>query len=207
MIKNGLILAVFALFCTGIVALVNSLTADRIQLQQQQQLTQTLAEIIPTNLHDNRLIDYCILVHDPKLLGTDNSLPAYIATKDNRPVAMAIETIAPDGYNGDIKIVIGVDNNNKVLGVRTLAQNETPGLGDQIDTRKSDWVKQFTNWIFDIDAAPLKVKKDGGTIDQFTGATITPRAYVGAINRTLKFVDQNRKQLYLSPIDCEANNE
>ncbi|WP_394131129.1 electron transport complex subunit RsxG [Shewanella maritima] len=207
MLKNGLILGGFALCCTGLVALVNALTIDTIKAQQQKQLAKTLTEIIAEDLHDNVLSEACILVHDEHLLGSKNPLPAYIASKDGQAVALAIEAIAPDGYNGDIKLIIGVDNHNKLLGVRTLTHQETPGLGDKIELRKSDWVMQFTGMIFNSTGPQWAVKKDGGEIDQFTGATITPRAYIKAINNALLFVENNRNQLYRSPITCEANHE
>ena len=207
MVKNGLLLGLFALCCTGLVAWVNALTSDTIILQQQKQLTLTLNQIIPTELHDNILNQQCILVNSPALLGTKTDLPAYIAYKNKRPVAIAIEAIAPDGYNGAIKLIIGVDNQGKVLGVRTLSHQETPGLGDKIDLRKSDWVTHFTGKLFNDNLNMWKVKKDGGQFDQFTGATITPRAYVKAVANALTFVEQHRQTLYQSHYSCEANHE
>ncbi len=68
---------------------------------------------------------------------------AYIATQDAEPVAIAIETIAPDGYNGEIRLIIGIKTDGTVLGVRTLSHQETPGLGDKIERKKSDWVDGF----------------------------------------------------------------
>lgn len=207
MIKNGLLLSLFALACTGLVALVNSMTHDTIAIQQQKQLTETLTQVIPTTLHDNALFEQCILVHSPELLGSQNSLPAYLAYKNQQPVAIAIEAIAPDGYSGEIKLIIGIDNEGKVLGVRTLSHQETPGLGDKIELRKSDWVTHFSGLLFSHNADEWKVKKDGGQFDQFTGATITPRAYVNAIFKALSFVEQNRQALYQSHVKCEGNHE
>ncbi|NKF50444.1 electron transport complex subunit RsxG [Shewanella sp. WXL01] len=207
MVKNGTILAIFALLCTGLVAVISAMTEDTIEQQQKLQLTKLLAEVVPENMHDNPLTEHCILVHDPELLGNEQPMPAYVATIDGEPTALALEVIAPAGYNGDIKILIGVDSNNTLLGVRTLAHQETPGLGDKIELRKSDWVLQFSGWIYDNTKPALKVKKDGGDIDQFSGATITPRAYLGAINNAMRFVEQNRTQLYRAPINCEAHDE
>jgi electron transport complex protein RnfG len=207
MIKNGLLLGLFALCCTGLVALVNALTSDTILLQQQKQLTLTLNQIVPTELYDNVLSEQCILVNSPELLGTKADLPAYLAYKNELPVAIAIEAIAPDGYNGEIKLIIGVDNQGKILGVRTLSHQETPGLGDKIELRKSDWVTHFSGKLFKDNSNMWKVKKDGGQFDQFTGATITPRAYVKAIANALTFVEQHRQALYQSHYVCEANHE
>jgi len=207
MIKNGLLLGLFALCCTGLVAWVNALTQDTILLQQQKQLTLILNQIIPTQLHDNVLSEQCIWVNSPEFLGTDADLPAYLAYKDDQPIGIAIEAIAPNGYNGPIKLIVGVDNHGKVLGVRTLSHQETPGLGDKIDLRKSDWVTHFSGQYFTGHENDWKVKKDGGQFDQFTGATITPRAYVKAIAKALTFVEQHRQALYQSHYSCEANHE
>ncbi|MFS1438823.1 electron transport complex subunit RsxG [Shewanella sp. 10N.286.48.A6] len=205
--RNGLILAIFALCCTSLVASVNYLTADRIIDQQRKQLTRVLQQIIPQAMHDNALTDDCIAVIDEAYLGSDQSLSAYIAKQGDLPVAMAIEAIAPDGYNGDIKLIIGVDNDNTLLGVRTLAHQETPGLGDKIDLRKSDWVLAFAGLVFNSNDKPLGVKKDGGNIDQFTGATITPRAYVKAINNALTYVKNNRQMLYSTVNQCGRDHD
>ncbi|MGX9460303.1 electron transport complex subunit RsxG [Shewanella sp. A14] len=207
MVKNGLLLGLFALCCTGLVALVNALTSDTILLQEQKQLTLTLNQIIPAQLHDNVLSEHCILVNSPEWLGTKADLPVYLAYKDSSPIAVAIEAIAPDGYNGAIKLIIGVDNQGKILGVRTLSHQETPGLGDKIDLRKSDWVTHFSGKLFNNNTNMWKVKKDGGQFDQFTGATITPRAYVKAVANALTFVEQHRQSLYQSHYSCEANHE
>ncbi|MGZ9898253.1 electron transport complex subunit RsxG [Shewanella gaetbuli] len=207
MLKNGLILGIFALLCTGLVALVNGMTKDTIYQQQQQQLKSTLTQVIPDDFHNNDLVNACVWVNSPELLGSTEDLPAYIAKQDNQPVAIAIEAIAPDGYNGEIKLIVGVDNNNQLLGVRTLTHQETPGLGDKIELRKSDWVTTFTNIHWTRDDSTWAVKKDGGKFDQFTGATITPRAYVKAINNAVNFVDQNRKGLYQSGRKCGENHE
>ena len=207
MLKNGTILGVFALCCTGLVAVVNGLTKDTILQQQREQLSQTLTQVIPSQYYDNELVSQCILVNSAELLGTEDDLPAYIAMQSQIPSAIAIEAIAPDGYNGDIKLIIGIDNDNNVLGVRTLVHQETPGLGDKIEQRKSDWVTYFTGQQWHKDDPSWAVKKDGGQFDQFTGATITPRAYVRAINNAVTFVDANRKTLYQSGRRCGESHE
>lgn len=113
-----------------------------------------------------------------------NTLPhrVYRATLNGAPSALVLEATAPDGYSGDIELVIGVDTQLKVLGVRVLEHKETPGLGDKIELSVSNWITQFTGKRFNADAlATWQVKKDGGEFDQFTGATITPRAVVSAV--------------------------
>ena len=206
MLRNGLLLAVFAFFCTALVALVNQQTFDKIKEQQQLELKRVLHQIIPATMHDNELVQHCILIHNEKVLGVDTPLPSYIASMKGVPVAIAIETVAPDGYSGNIKLIIGISADGEVLGVRTLSHAETPGLGDKIELRKSDWVLSFNGMSLLSESDPRwNVKKDGGEIDQFTGATITPRAYVKAVKRALVYVNANKDKLLTRPANCEVN--
>ena len=208
MIKNGFLLALFALICTGLVAAVNQQTVDKIKQQEQQELMRVLHQLIPDEMHDNELTAQCTLLLDKDALGTDIPMPAYIATNAGKPVAIAIEAIAPDGYNGNIKLIVGISTKGEVLGVRTLAHQETPGLGDKIDLRKSNWVSQFVGKVLgSADDKQWLVKKDGGDFDQFTGATITPRAYVKAVKNAVWYFNNNQAQIFSLPLNCEANND
>lgn len=205
MIKNGLLLGLFALVCTGLVALVNQQTFDTIKQQEQQELARILHQIIPDALHDNELTQQCTLLQDKDALGTDSPMPAYIATFAGKPVAIAMEAIAPDGYNGNIKLIVGISQQGEVLGVRTLSHQETPGLGDKIDLRKSNWVESFLGKsLTSADDKRWLVKKDGGDFDQFTGATITPRAYVKAVKRALWYFTENQADIFNQPRQCEG---
>lgn len=208
MIKNGLLLALFALLCTGLVAVVNQQTFDEIKLQQQKELMGILHQLIPDDLHDNELTAQCTLLQNKEALGTDDALPAYIATAAGKPVAIALEAIAPDGYNGNIKLIVGINNQGEVLGVRTLSHQETPGLGDKIELRKSDWVTKFVGKVLTSeDDKQWHVQKDGGDFDQFTGATITPRAYVKAVKRAVWYFTQHQAEIFSQPLNCEAKHD
>lgn len=208
MIRNGFLLALFALICTGLVAVVNQQTADKITQQEQQELMRVLHQLIPDEMHDNDLTAQCTLLLDKEALGTDNPMPAYIATMAGKPVAIAIEAIAPDGYNGNIKLIVGVNTQGEVLGVRTLTHQETPGLGDKIELRKSNWVSQFVGKMLDSqDDKQWLVKKDGGDFDQFTGATITPRAYVKAVKNAVWYFNNNQAKIFSQPLNCEAKHD
>ncbi|GLR30527.1 electron transport complex subunit RsxG [Shewanella decolorationis] len=208
MIKNGLLLALFALLCTGLVAVVNQQTFDEIKLQQQKELMGILHQLIPDDLHDNELTAQCTLLQNKEALGTDDALPAYIATAAGKPVAIALEAIAPDGYNGNIKLIVGINTQGEVLGVRTLSHQETPGLGDKIELRKSDWVTKFVGKVLTSeDDKQWQVQKDGGDFDQFTGATITPRAYVKAVKRAVWYFTQHQAEIFSQPLNCEAKHD
>ncbi|WP_045453594.1 electron transport complex subunit RsxG [Vibrio campbellii] len=204
--KNGLTLAIFACATTGLVALTQYLTKDQIKLQEQKQLLSVLNQVIPEEMHDNNLVAACTMVSAPDL-GTVRSMPTYIATKDGQTTAMAIESIAPDGYNGEIKIITGIDNEGKILGTRILSHQETPGLGDKIDLRVTDWILSFTGkQVTESNWNSWRVRKDGGDFDQFTGATITPRAVVKAVRNTVNYVNKSRDEILNQPLDCAGGN-
>lgn len=205
--KNGATLAVFACASTGLVAITNYLTIDKIAEQERNQLKAQLNEVIPHELHDNELYKACTLVQS-ELLGTEDSMPVYIAKINNEPSGLAIQTIAPDGYNGSIKLLVGMDINGVITGTRVLAHNETPGLGDKIDTRITDWIYSFNGkTVTDSNESDWKVKKDGGTFDQFTGATITPRAVVKAVKKSVEYYQDNRDRLFSQPLNCGGDND
>ncbi|HCG8157218.1 TPA: electron transport complex subunit RsxG [Vibrio parahaemolyticus] len=205
--KNGLTLAIFACATTGLVALTQYLTEDQIKLQEQKQLLSVLNQVIPETMHDNALTQSCTLVTSPEL-GTMHAMPTYIATKNGEPTAIAIESIAPDGYNGEIKVITGIDNQGKILGTRVLSHQETPGLGDKIDLRVTSWILGFTGkQVTEDNWNSWKVRKDGGDFDQFTGATITPRAVVKAVRNTVNYVNQSRDEILSQLLNCAGDNQ
>ncbi|EMB9234626.1 electron transport complex subunit RsxG [Vibrio alginolyticus] len=202
--KNGLTLAIFACATTGLVALTQYLTKDQIKVQEQKQLLSVLNQVIPENMHDNALTQACTMVTSPDL-GTLRAMPAYLATKNGEPTAIAIESIAPDGYNGEIKVITGIDNQGNILGTRVLNHQETPGLGDKIDLRVTDWILSFTGkQVTENNWNSWKVRKDGGDFDQFTGATITPRAVVKVVRNTVNYVNLSREDILSQPLGCEG---
>ncbi|MBY7730947.1 electron transport complex subunit RsxG [Vibrio splendidus] len=200
--KNGLVLAIFACASTGLVAVTHYLTKDQIKQQEQAQLLSVLNQVIPHDLHDNELFSACTLVQAEEL-GTEQAMPAYIAKLNGEPSAIAIEAIAPDGYNGAIKVIVGMKIDGTILGTRVLSHQETPGLGDKIDLRVSDWILSFAGkQVTDSNLDRWKVRKDGGDFDQFTGATITPRAVVKSVKQAVQYVNQNYQVLLAQPLNC-----
>ena len=172
--KNGLLLAAFAVIATALIIGVQLLTEDKIARQQQQQVLRTLNQLIPPALHDNDLYQSCRLLQDPAL-GSTKPQPLYRAWVNDEPTALAAEIVAPDGYSGAIRLLLAIQPNGEVLGVRTLRHQETPGLGDKIEIQKSDWIKSFAEKrVRGEDDNRWAVQRDGGMFDQFTGATITP---------------------------------
>jgi len=200
--KNTKILALFAIACTAIVGLVSELTKDRIKQQEQQQLLKTLHSIIEPSRYDNNIANDCIMMSAPEL-GSDKVQTAYIARKSGEVVAIAMASTAPQGYNGNIDFIMAINNDGSVSGIRVLKHQETPGLGDKIEIRKSDWITSFTGKkIRSEDDSRWAVTKDNGMFDQFTGATITPRAVVNGVKSTLKYFTKNRDSLLTRPNAC-----
>ncbi|GHA09963.1 electron transport complex subunit RsxG [Oceanisphaera arctica] len=198
--KNGLTLALFALGCTAFVAFTHSLTRDTIIEQEQAQLLRVLDELLPADSHDEPLFDHCVMLSSEQFLGTSDPLPVFTAMKDGQPQSYAIEAVAPDGYSGEIKLVVGVKVDGTLNGVRVLNHNETPGLGDKIELKKSPWVLDFNGQsMLGEEDTRWAVRSDGGQFDAFTGATITPRAVVKAVHKVLLLVNQQPRLLTQAP--------
>ncbi|MBF7982821.1 MULTISPECIES: electron transport complex subunit RsxG [Rahnella] len=204
--RHGLILAFFGALMTGMTAIVNLLTKPTIEHQALLQQKTLFDQVIPTSVYDNNMQDECYNVTDESL-GTATPHRMYLARKSGEPVAAVVETTAPDGYSGAIQLLVAADFHGKVYGSRVLEQHETPGLGDKIEVRISDWIKHFANETVNGASDPRwAVKKDGGVFDQFTGATITPRAVVRSVKRTALFIGTVPSQLsHLTP--CGARDE
>jgi len=195
MLKNATVLGLFAIVTVGAVTLLQQGTAERIQVAERAAQVRALGEILPTGSYDNHLLDDSVLVQD-RLLGNRSPLPAYIAIKDGRPSAVILQAIAPDGYSGAIHLLVGIHADGRVAGVRVIGHRETPGLGDKIELAKSPWIRSFEGKSLTNPAADgWAVKKDRGEFDQFAGATITPRAVVGAVHRALQYFDAHKAEL------------
>lgn len=204
--RHGLILAFFGALMTGMTAVVNLLTKPTIEHQALLQQKTLFDQVIPASVYDNNMQQECYNVTD-NALGNNVPHRLYLARKNGQPVAAAVETTAPDGYSGAIQLLVAADFHGKVYGTRVLEQHETPGLGDKIEARVSDWIRHFADTMVDgSNDSRWAVKKDGGMFDQFTGATITPRAVVRSVKRTTLFIETVPAQLsHLTP--CGARDE
>ncbi|WP_339768767.1 electron transport complex subunit RsxG [uncultured Paraglaciecola sp.] len=205
--KNGLILSLFAVITSGLIALTYFGTQEKIEHQHQLTLLKILDELVPRNSYTNEMQRDCVLVTSVDYLGSKTAHHIYRATKDDLPVAAVIETTAPNGYSGRIELVVGIKDQSTVTGVRVLNHKETPGLGDKIDLRISDWVLGFTDQTLTTENAKnWSVKKDGGQFDQFTGATITPRAVVGAVKRAVEYYQLNHDAIFSASNECRSQS-
>lgn len=180
--KHGITLALFAAGSTGLTAAINLMTKTTIDEQAAIQQKALFDQVLPADRYNNRLQDRCVVVSAPALGKGEHRI--YIAEQDGTPVAAVLEATAPDGYSGTIQLLVGADFNGTILGTRVTEHHETPGLGDKIELRLSDWITGFSGKKIQGDNdSHWAVKKDGGDFDQFTGATITPRAVVNAVKR------------------------
>lgn len=200
MLVSAFLLAAFSMTATGLVAFTHNATAERIAAAEKEVLLQKLHVLIPPQNHDNDLFTDRIEMRDPQLLGTSAPVTIYRARRDGAPVAAILGAVAPDGYSGDIFLLVAVNADGTLAGVRVVGHRETPGLGDKIEVERSNWITRFTGRSL-RDPAPERwgVKKDGGVFDQFTGATITPRAVVKAVYNTLRFMEQHRDEIFAEP--------
>jgi len=184
----GAILAAIAVVGTGLLAGTKELTDPVIRANLRADRLKQLHELIPHDRYDNELLRDTIQVRDPAHLGTDKPVTVYRARQGGKPVAVAFRAVAPDGYNGNISLLVAVWRDGELAGVRVISHAETPGLGDQIETSKSDWITQFAGHALGKPPEEgWKVAKDGGAFDEMTGATITSRAVVQAVRRALTF--------------------
>ena len=192
------ILLLFAVIGTAMVAATYEGTRERIAANERETLLRKLSQLIPPDAYDNSLLDDSIELPAGEL--ADRPLRVYRARRQGQPVAVVMNAIAPDGYSGSIYLLVGIRHDGSVAGVRVVTHRETPGLGDGIDEERSDWIHGFNGRSLD-DPPPGQwaVRKDGGVFDQFTGATITPRAVVKAVHAALLYYRAHRDALFATP--------
>jgi electron transport complex protein RnfG len=207
--RNSVLLAMFAICTTLLITGTYLLTKDRISVEERKAEEKALLQIVPRERHDNSMLDETIAVGpETKGLGLRQEKRIYIARQAGEIIAAIIPTTAPDGYNGDIDLIVGVNKDGTIAGVRALRHKETPGLGDKVDLKKSDWVLGFNGRSLENPAiAKWAVKKDKGVFDQFTGATITPRAVVAATLGALQFAEANRDTLFADRTQAQAGEK
>lgn len=202
--KNGLTLAAIAAVCTTLVAATYQLTAERIVANEIALLEQSLEPALAGQFYDSGVSESKLIVPQPHLLPGSDAAIIYRVYSEDEPVAALFVVSARDGFSGAIRLLIGVDFDGIVTGVRVLEHRETPGLGDKIESRRSDWIFQFDGHSLRDPAAPgWAIHSDGGQFDQLTGASVTPRAVIKAIRDTLIYFDANRDEIFSLPATVE----
>lgn len=193
---HAMLLGGIAMITTAFLSIGDLTTRDTIALRLAEDLKNSLSEVIPPQVHDNNLLDDTVILKTGlSKLFTEEEVTVYRAQKENIIVASAFEVVGK-GYAGDIRILIGIKRDGELLGVRVISHQETPGLGDKIERGKSDWVESFKGRALnEKNVNDWAVKKDGGQFDQFSGATITPRAIVNAVRLGIEFYALNKQNI------------
>lgn len=205
-LKGGAILAVIASICTAMVALTYQLTEARIVANEQAWLERSLQPALSGLFYDSGVTESRLIVPPPHELPGSEAAIIYRVYAEDTPVAALFVVSARDGYAGPIRILIGIDVKGVVTGVHVLEHRETPGLGDRVDSTKSDWAKQFNGHSL-VDPVPAgwAIKRDGGQFDQLSGASVTPRAITKAVKETLLYFDARSDEIFTEVL-AETNN-
>jgi electron transport complex protein RnfG len=199
-LRASLMLAVIAVVLVVISALSNGYTKPRIVANERDAAMRQINQIVPRARYDNRPANDFVVVSDPDLLGGSGTRRAFRAFHGGVPVAVILETVAPNGYSGPIRLLVGINADGRVAGVRVTAHRETKGLGDRIELAHSDWILGFDDHALGApDEARWRVRRDGGDFDQFTGATVTPAAVVQAVRDALLYFRQHADELLSAP--------
>lgn len=196
-IRVGILMAAFAISATALVALTEENTRGQIAANEREALLQAIKVLVPADKFDNQILQDTLMLAATDAIGTTQTTTVYRARKNGEPVAAIFTVVAPDGYSGSIRMLVGIYYDGTLAGVRVINHKETPGLGDKIEAKRNDWILQFEGMSLNKpDKNQWKVKKDGGHFDQFTGATITPRAIVNALRGALEYFQGNRDKLF-----------
>lgn len=188
---QGASLGFIGLLVTALLAIFHDLTGEAIAAAAERDTRQSLEDVLPPGFADNNLLQDA-----SQMTGPDGKpLIVYRARKQGQ-VRAALFELSGNGYAGPIFLVMAIDRDGAVLGVRITRHKETPGLGDKIEAGKGDWILSFAGKSL-AKPAPSRwaVKKDGGDFDQFAGATITPRVVVAVVRKGLDFFAANRAEL------------
>ena len=195
--KDSILLALFAIVSTGLCVATYEITKDKIELNRIAALEKALYEVVPKTSHSNNMLSATTTIAAGSL-GNKKDFTAYLARNSEGPVAAVFPVTAPEGYGGPINLLIGVYADGTIAGVRVIPPHkETPGLGDKIELKKSEWILEFTGTsLNNPKESGWGVKKDGGDFDSFTGATITPRAVVKAVQNTLQYFKTEKSNVF-----------
>lgn len=194
-------LLIIALAAGALASFTWDKTAAPIARNERAYSLRQLNEILPPSRYDNALFEDTTTALEPELLGSDEPLTVYRARAGGEPVAVIMTVIAPDGYSGPIRLLVGIYADGSLAGVRVAQHRETAGLGDQIEADESDWILAFEGRsLGDPPPEQWKLEINGGVFDKFTGATITPRAVVKAVRNALIYFDAHRDELFARTI-------
>ena len=207
-VKSGATLTAIAALCTAMVAFTHDVTDERIAANDRAWLEQSLRPALGDLEFDSSLTDSKATIPAPHDLPGSDDAVVYRVYDGAMPVAALFAVTARDGYSGAIRLLVGIRADGTITGVRALSHRETPGLGDRIDSEKSDWIRQFAGRsLADPATSGWRISRDGGEFDQMTGASVTPRAVVKAVRETLQYFMANDAALFAMPADGQEAQE
>jgi len=207
-LKTAATLIVFAFVGTAMLAYIFDITRAPIEASERAARLALFKQILPESAYNNALLNETVDIAPNELLGNRLPTVANIAKLDGQLSGVILEAVTHDGYSGDIKLLIAINADGTVSGVRVLTHKETPGLGDYIDIAHGNWIKLFDGEsLSKTPAKQWQVKKDGGQFDYMVGATITPRAVVKAVFKALQFFEQNKEVLSASSTKAQTQKD
>ncbi len=203
--RTAAILFAFVVIFTGLLSGAYQWTKPAIEASAAEEKMKLVDEVLPRSEYDNALLQDTVTLPATLELGLSDPSTAYLARQAGAPVAAIFEAVAPDGYAGKVRLIMAIRANGQVAGVRVTQHKETPGLGDYVELKKDKnkarpWITQFNGMaLTEVPDKEWKVKKDGGRLDYYAGATVTPRAVSKAVFKAAKWFEANREQLFNTP--------
>ncbi len=208
MIRNAASLALVAVMGTTLLVGVDRLTKAPIAEQEKRAILDQLGQLVSPDLYDNEIQQDLFSFQDEVYFPGGQTVVTYRARLDGKAVAVVLKIAAVNGYNGKINLLVGINENGTLCGVRVTSHKETPGLGDAIEVERNDWILGFLGRALDKPPPDgWAVRRDGGEIDQFTGATVTPRAVVEAVRLALEFFAGHKSFLFESPVASDPGEK
>jgi electron transport complex protein RnfG len=203
-IVGAVALVLLAIAAAISLSLLDRTTNARIERNAQEWIRERIDLLVAPEARDNDVLLDKIAARSPDLLGISRPITIYRARQAGRPVAAILHTIAPDGYRGPIELLVGIAADGRLIGVQVIRHRETPGLGDAFENRNEDWLPKFRGLsLEDPPQQRWAIRADGGAFDAFTGATITPRAIVKAVRRSLEFYNAKQAKIFTTPNEAE----
>ncbi|MCG7995627.1 MAG: electron transport complex subunit RsxG [Candidatus Thiodiazotropha taylori] len=197
LVAAGLVLGTFTVIGVAMVTLVHEKTAQQIADNRLQETYRAFDRVLRGEPYDNRPLDHPTQLAAVEWLNGGEPITIYTAKRAGQPVATLLSIDAQKGYNGSITLLLGILANGTLSGVEVVSHRETPGLGDKIESRRSDWLRQFDGRSLSSPAEDRwGVKRDGGQFDQITGATVTSRSVVMSLKQALSYLQQLRPELF-----------
>jgi electron transport complex protein RnfG len=205
-VRSVVYLILFALAAAITLASVDRATSERIAANELAERLNALKELLQVDEYNNEPHLDAITVLHPDLLGSEEPLPVYRARMNLEPVAAVLTAVTPDGFSGEIRIFIAIYPNGEIAAVRVIEHHESPGLGDLIEHRKSDWIETFTGLqtsevVADLRAPAWTLDRDDGDFDHISGATVTSRAVVKAVRNAALYFNAHRAEIFAPPVE------